>query len=1179
MADPFDAFRASVDTAIATLETALAPPVVPPTNPPPVDPPVPTAPVVTLSLVGGVDPAGHGQIAATWATTGGDPAGWHVEHLDADLGGNPWSLDLPGDVHGQTFTYLPFTPQRIQVTGTDGRTATGTATPTADIQVDVGNTGGTMADWRPDIFTDGFISILDPTKIIRAPLHSAPLGVLANGRRQMTTGHVLTSPGRRLVRMHFIDHEANEAGDRIFDVKFNGNTLVAGLDIFAKTGAKYTEWVEDVVFQDPGGQLDVTFVPHVGAAGILCDIEFLDGTGLPLTVPVTGGGGTGGTGGGGGGGGGGTVTYPNDAFFYELFPNITLSGTPVLTGTEQTINHYWLSAAPFGGVVPAGVTLQGPYTFTGSDGASIPSPFTATVDTDSGTASTAAIGSNAAKLHVTGAGVGHDRYSRLSFANTAADFRYTDTFKVSDLGLYSASVLMRHSGTYEPSGGNTSAYIFEARPHTSEIGFGMRVAPGGVSSYSELVFVPFTYQAGVTYNRVCEVQGPNLRYWIGTGTWDGSWSVTYLDTGNNILGGGATTEVWHGDHGLGTVTSHDLWVDNIQIAQPGASSAPSTLFTGVFTGSNGASLPSPWVTTTQASGSSVTLNGAGAAKLEVQAGGYGAWARMTEPTVRTDFIVNASFTTPSVLKEGAFGIMGRSDGTEFNTYWFNIQTLLGSLGVTRQTSALGFLEPDIGHASFTFAPSTTYNLRVECQGQNLRMWVGTGAWPGTFQIAVTNGDITSGKVGVNLNSGAAATTVDVTLNSFAISDFGGSAAPSGNALADNLTIRWTGNFNFTAATYTFRAVVDDGVRIYDNGTLFMDHWVEEGDTTYTVDRVMTAGYHEIRVEYLELAGFADIEVSWSLSGAGGGGSIPQGSVGTFRPAYIDGGVSRSYAATASQQIGHDVPVMGAYIDMVDTGTAVGSALSLLDTSDIGGWLAEDSTRLFDLRMHPLNSAAGNCGNWGDPNVPGYFAATATAIVQSAGRHGFNPNQVLFNFAEEANGNYGYCYQPLAQGGPSQFAGFIDMYQRCHTAVQAVHPFTWVQCYNVPFIGDPYPFNIYPGDAYVDILTFDTYDDFKYTGSVQGDFAAHKADWDQFVAFANAHGKPWAIGENGLCRAAQGNNGHDDDDYYATEIRNYCLANGALYLTEFHLNVAETGAVLEDFPRSLAAVRTFWANHP
>jgi hypothetical protein len=69
--------------------------------------------------------------------------------------------------------------------------------------------------------------------------------------------------------------------------------------------------------------------------------------------------------------------------------------------------------------------------------------------------------------------------------------------------------------------------------------------------------------------------------------------------------------------------------------------------------------------------------------------------------------------------------------------------------------------------------------------------------------------------------------------------------------------------NFTAGSHTFTATADDGIRVYLDGTLVIDQWKDQSATTYTTSRQVTAGNHELKVEYYEHGGDAVAKVAIS----------------------------------------------------------------------------------------------------------------------------------------------------------------------------------------------------------------------------------------------------------------------------------------------------------------------------
>ncbi len=92
----------------------------------------------------------------------------------------------------------------------------------------------------------------------------------------------------------------------------------------------------------------------------------------------------------------------------------------------------------------------------------------------------------------------------------------------------------------------------------------------------------------------------------------------------------------------------------------------------------------------------------------------------------------------------------------------------------------------------------------------------------------------------------------------------GSPAPS--IPADGFWARWTGRFNFGAADYTFIARADDGVRLWVDGAILIDQWKDQGATEYRASKSLSAGDHEVKVEYYERGGGAVAQVRWEQTG-------------------------------------------------------------------------------------------------------------------------------------------------------------------------------------------------------------------------------------------------------------------------------------------------------------------------
>lgn len=94
----------------------------------------------------------------------------------------------------------------------------------------------------------------------------------------------------------------------------------------------------------------------------------------------------------------------------------------------------------------------------------------------------------------------------------------------------------------------------------------------------------------------------------------------------------------------------------------------------------------------------------------------------------------------------------------------------------------------------------------------------------------------------------------------------GDGSPAGNLTPDNYSARWTKTEDFAGGEYTFTVTADDGVRLYVDGALVLDKWIDQPPTTYTVKRNLLPGEHDIKLEYYEKGGGAVAQMRYEKTG-------------------------------------------------------------------------------------------------------------------------------------------------------------------------------------------------------------------------------------------------------------------------------------------------------------------------
>jgi glucose/arabinose dehydrogenase len=80
--------------------------------------------------------------------------------------------------------------------------------------------------------------------------------------------------------------------------------------------------------------------------------------------------------------------------------------------------------------------------------------------------------------------------------------------------------------------------------------------------------------------------------------------------------------------------------------------------------------------------------------------------------------------------------------------------------------------------------------------------------------------------------------------------------------ADHFSVRWTGDEYFATGRYRFTTATDDGVRLFLDGQLVVDHWQTQSGTAWSYVANLPEGVHHIVMEYFDNAVDATAVLSW-----------------------------------------------------------------------------------------------------------------------------------------------------------------------------------------------------------------------------------------------------------------------------------------------------------------------------
>ena len=93
----------------------------------------------------------------------------------------------------------------------------------------------------------------------------------------------------------------------------------------------------------------------------------------------------------------------------------------------------------------------------------------------------------------------------------------------------------------------------------------------------------------------------------------------------------------------------------------------------------------------------------------------------------------------------------------------------------------------------------------------------------------------------------------------------GGGAPAPGIGDDNFSVRWTGKL-VPLSTFKYRIGMtsDDGIRLYIDDKLLVDHWKDHGPATQTAEIDLEAGKeYRLRIEYHEASGGAMVRLGWA----------------------------------------------------------------------------------------------------------------------------------------------------------------------------------------------------------------------------------------------------------------------------------------------------------------------------
>ena len=138
----------------------------------------------------------------------------------------------------------------------------------------------------------------------------------------------------------------------------------------------------------------------------------------------------------------------------------------------------------------------------------------------------------------------------------------------------------------------------------------------------------------------------------------------------------------------------------------------------------------------------------------------------------------------------------------------------------------------------------------------------TGVNPIWLEIVVTNSGTAGGWKAEYFANRDLRGTPALSRRDSAIDFAWGSASPDASLPTDSFSARWTGSPTFDQAVYRFHLIVDDGARLWVDGTLLIDSWKTGTSRELTQDIGLARGAHSLRLEYFEDRNQASVRLYW-----------------------------------------------------------------------------------------------------------------------------------------------------------------------------------------------------------------------------------------------------------------------------------------------------------------------------
>lgn len=273
----------------------------------------------------------------------------------------------------------------------------------------------------------------------------------------------------------------------------------------------------------------------------------------------------------------------------------------------------------------------------------------------------------------------------------------------------------------------------------------------------------------------------------------------------------------------------------------------------------------------------------------------GSFAKFSYPTVANGKVYVATFSNQLVV----YGLLNPSGNQRPVVSAGPDQTIMLPSGVTLNGSvsddglpnppaaltkawstvsgpgSVTFANPNAPATTATFSAAGTYVLRLTADDSLLS--TSDDVTIVVYAQGTGGGTGLRGQYYNDAGNGIFFTTLALTRTDATVDFDWANGSPAAAIQADNFSARWMGQIQApVSGDYTFYTTSDDGVRLWVNGQLLVDKWIDQSPTTWASAPITLVGgqLYDVRMEFYERGGTAVARLMWSFPGQGQV-SVPQ----------------------------------------------------------------------------------------------------------------------------------------------------------------------------------------------------------------------------------------------------------------------------------------------------------------